>query len=179
MRLRGGRVATTAVPSNKDSWHRAHVAMHAKEQPRKVDVAEIQVRARVDPPLQDGYNRPRFQNSEPRTLTHRQAIERFYEKLCHLVERQRVTDPFSLSLVHKVKSLLEQGLNMNRSLLIRVMEHVREIYGACARAARGWCGVCSSQRAVAGPALHHRQLDKHGGARGGRAQSWAASTTRT
>jgi hypothetical protein len=99
MRLRGGRVSSLAIPSRNDSWTRAHVAMHAKDQPRKVDVAEIQ------------------------------AIERFYEKLCHLVERQRVTDPFSLSLVHKVKSLLEQGINMNRALLLRVMEHVREIYG--------------------------------------------------
>ena len=27
-------------------------------------------------------------------------------------------------------SLLEQGINMNRALLLRVMEHVREIYGA-------------------------------------------------
>jgi hypothetical protein len=100
MRLRGGRVSSLPIPSRNDSWARAHVAMHAKDQPRKVDVAEIQ------------------------------AIERFYEKLCHLVERQRVTDPFSLSLVHKVKSLLEQGINMNRALLLRVMEHVREIYGA-------------------------------------------------
>lgn len=100
MRLRGGRVSSLPIPSRNDSWARAHVAMHAKDQPRKVDVAEIQ------------------------------AIERFYERLCHLVERQRVTDPFSLSLVHKVKSLLEQGINMNRALLLRVMEHVREIYGA-------------------------------------------------
>lgn len=53
---------------------RAQVAMHAQDQPKKVDVAEIQ------------------------------AIERFYEKLCHLVERQRVSDPLSLSIVHKTKA---------------------------------------------------------------------------
>ena len=56
-----------------------------------------------------------------------QAIERFYEKLCHLVERQRVSDPLSLSVVHKVKQLLEGGSNMHRSLLVAVCTHIQAI----------------------------------------------------
>jgi hypothetical protein len=56
-----------------------------------------------------------------------QAIERFYEKLCHLVERQRVSDPLSLSVVHKVKQLLESGSNMHRALLTAVCEHIQAL----------------------------------------------------
>ena len=41
-----------------------------------------------------------------------EAIETFYERLCHLVERQRVSDPLSVSIVHKVKSLLERGVGL-------------------------------------------------------------------
>ena len=48
-------------------------ALHAHTAPKKVDVTEIH------------------------------AIERFYERLCHLVERQRVSDPLSISIVHKVR----------------------------------------------------------------------------
>jgi hypothetical protein len=33
------------------------------------------------------------------------AIEIFYERLCHLVERQRVSDPLSVSIIHKVLHL--------------------------------------------------------------------------
>jgi hypothetical protein len=39
-----------------------------------------------------------------------EAIETFYERLCHLVERTRVSDPLSVSIVHKVKWLLERGV---------------------------------------------------------------------
>jgi len=98
MRLRGGKLSSLPGDLCRDSWYRAQVAMHAQDQPKKVDVAEIQ------------------------------AIERFYEKLCHLVERQRVSDPLSLSIVHKTKALLETGHNMHKPLLLRVLEHVKSIH---------------------------------------------------
>jgi len=97
MKMRGGKVSTMPLGGRLDSWQRAEIAMHAQDQPKKVDVSEIQ------------------------------AIERFYEKLCHLVERQRVSDPLSLSVVHKVKQLLEGGSNMHRSLLVAVCTHIQAI----------------------------------------------------
>eukprot|EP00959_Pyramimonas_sp_CCMP1952_P115326 2410482-Pyramimonas_sp.AAC.1 len=97
MKMRGGKVSTMPLGGRLDSWQRAEIAMHAQDQPKKVDVSEIQ------------------------------AIERFYEKLCHLVERQRVSDPLSLSIVHKVKQLLEGGSNMHRSLLVAVITHIQAI----------------------------------------------------
>jgi len=78
-------------------WERAEAALHAHGPPRRIDMAEIQ------------------------------AIERFYERLCHLVERQRVSDPMSISIVHKVKALLESGVNIHRNLLIKVLDHIQEI----------------------------------------------------
>lgn len=58
------------------------------------------------------------------------GIEEFYERLCHLVELQRVSDPLSVSIVHKVKSLLEMGVGLNdkgQTLLTKVVDHVREL----------------------------------------------------
>ncbi|KAK3279844.1 hypothetical protein CYMTET_12296 [Cymbomonas tetramitiformis] len=97
MRVRSGKLSPVPGSMKIDSWRRAETAMHAQDQPKKVDVSEIQ------------------------------AIERFYEKLCHLVERQRVSDPLSLSIVHKVKQLLESGISLQKTLLIRVCEHLRTI----------------------------------------------------
>mmetsp|Transcript_23841 Transcript_23841/g.28798 ORF Transcript_23841/g.28798 Transcript_23841/m.28798 type:complete len:638 (+) Transcript_23841:415-2328(+) len=98
MNDRSGKLSPVPGSQRVDSWRRAEIAMHAQDQPKKVDVSEIQ------------------------------SIEKFYEKLCHLVERQRVSDPLSLSIVHKVKHLLECGVSMQKMLLVRVCEHLRTIY---------------------------------------------------
>lgn len=47
-------------------------------------------------------------------------LQHFYESLCVLVERQRLSDPLSLLLVHKVKALLEEGVFLHRPLLQQV-----------------------------------------------------------
>lgn len=51
-----------------------------------------------------------------------ELLERFYNQLCLLVERQRVSDPCSVALLLCVKELLEKGLTLSRHLMAAVVE---------------------------------------------------------
>eukprot|EP00873_Tetraselmis_striata_P040367 jgi/Tetstr1/460631/TSEL_005828.t1 len=51
-----------------------------------------------------------------------ELLERFYNQLCLLVERQRVSDPASVALLLCVKELLEKGLTLSRHLMAAVVE---------------------------------------------------------
>ena len=49
-------------------------------------------------------------------------LERFYNQLCLLVERQRVSDPCSIALLLAVKTLLEKGTTLVPTLLVGVVD---------------------------------------------------------
>ncbi|KAI8464816.1 MAG: hypothetical protein J3K34DRAFT_525862 [Monoraphidium minutum] len=50
------------------------------------------------------------------------VLEHFYSALCGLVEKQRISDPLSLMLVHKSKELLEEGVLLHRPLLQQLVD---------------------------------------------------------
>ncbi len=52
------------------------------------------------------------------------VLQRFYDQLCALVEAQRMSDPLSLMVVHKVKSLLEEGTFLQRVMFEAVIGHL-------------------------------------------------------
>jgi len=47
------------------------------------------------------------------------VLQRFYEQLCVVVEQQKMSDPTSLMVVHKVKSLMEAGVFLHKPLLVQ------------------------------------------------------------
>lgn len=59
------------------------------------------------------------------------ALQRFYDQLCALVEAQRMSDPLSLMIIHKVKVLLESGIFLTRSMLEAVLEHIASFTSSC------------------------------------------------
>lgn len=64
------------------------------------------------------------------------VLQRFYEQLCVVVEQQRMSDPTSLMIVHKVKSLMEQGVFLHKPLLMQVRPRAEP------RAGTGWgCAI--------------------------------------
>lgn len=65
-------------------------------------------------------------------------LQHFYESLCVLVERQRLSDPLSLLLVHKVKALLEEGVFLHRPLLQQVSRFKGE--AVCVDQISAWGG---------------------------------------
>ncbi|GBF90680.1 hypothetical protein Rsub_02979 [Raphidocelis subcapitata] len=58
-------------------------------------------------------------------------LEHFYSSLCGLVERQRISDPLSLVIVHKTKELLEDGAFLHRPLLQRLLDAVSAFVHEC------------------------------------------------
>lgn len=52
-------------------------------------------------------------------------LERFYNQLCLLVERQRVSDPCSIALLLSAKKLLEKGTTLVRTLLVGMVEELQ------------------------------------------------------
>ncbi|GFH11799.1 uncharacterized protein HaLaN_07357 [Haematococcus lacustris] len=52
------------------------------------------------------------------------VLQRFYDQLCALVEAQRMSDPLSLMVIHKVKSLLEGGTFLQRTMTVAVVQHL-------------------------------------------------------
>ena len=54
------------------------------------------------------------------------VLERFYNQLCLLVERQRVSDPCSIALLLAVKTLLEKGTTLVPILLTGVVDALNE-----------------------------------------------------
>ncbi|GAX78897.1 hypothetical protein CEUSTIGMA_g6336.t1 [Chlamydomonas eustigma] len=59
------------------------------------------------------------------------ALQKFYDQLCSLVEAQRMSDPLSLMVVHKIRSLLEAGMFLHKPLLLTVLEHIGNFTKGC------------------------------------------------
>eukprot|EP00798_Chlamydomonas_sp_ICE-L_P016563 gene16563-22793_t len=59
------------------------------------------------------------------------ALQRFYDQLCALVEAQRMSDPLSLMIIHKVKSLLEGGTFLTRGMMTAVLVHIENFTRGC------------------------------------------------
>lgn len=55
-------------------------------------------------------------------------LQRFYEQLCVVVEQQKMSDPTCLMIVHKVKSLMEQGVFLHKPLLVQVGISILECF---------------------------------------------------
>lgn len=70
----------------------------------------------------------RAQTLDPDQL---RVMQRFYDQLCALVEAQRMSDPLSLMVVQRVRSLLEAGSSLQKSLLNTVLEHVAKFTKGC------------------------------------------------
>mmetsp|Transcript_14541 Transcript_14541/g.31649 ORF Transcript_14541/g.31649 Transcript_14541/m.31649 type:complete len:677 (+) Transcript_14541:102-2132(+) len=70
----------------------------------------------------------RAQTLDPEEL---RVLQRFYDQLCALVEAQRMSDPLSLMVIHKVKSLLESGTFLQKSMLQQVMDHISRFCKSC------------------------------------------------
>ncbi len=67
------------------------------------------------------------------------VLEAFYSRLCRLVQAQRISDPLSLMLVHKVHALMEEGVQLRRPLLVQVRAGFRVFGSRRGRGRRqGW-----------------------------------------
>ncbi|WIA28068.1 hypothetical protein OEZ86_010653 [Tetradesmus obliquus] len=60
-----------------------------------------------------------------------ELLEHFYDALCGLVERQRLSDPLSLYVVHQVKALLEGGTFLQPPLLQQLVDKLADFVVSC------------------------------------------------
>eukprot|EP00878_Enallax_costatus_P019255 GHUV01020310.1.p1 GENE.GHUV01020310.1~~GHUV01020310.1.p1 ORF type:complete len:781 (+),score=290.42 GHUV01020310.1:1618-3960(+) len=60
-----------------------------------------------------------------------ELLEHFYDALCGLVEKQRLSDPLSLTVVHQVKALLEGGTFLQPPLLQQVVDKTADFVKSC------------------------------------------------